>query len=501
MMMNSNETIRQLIEMSVKSGRNRQSRQSGLLHYCYQLRGEEPHLTIPLVENVLFALALLRSRYSENVIEAKGILERLLHFQNRQEGIAQGNFPVYLHAFPKCDDKFLGAHLAIPFYWMLNEFSHVLGSELKKRLETSFLDLLRYCLRIHRSEPAPYPIGVKIAAAAKAGGTLLLIKDLKQEGEALLESFRLHPDQTSWFSPASIAAILSALQAAYPSIKESPWNPFWLHLEQTWHHRTCSYIGPAFEVYQQDEEPQVTLYDLFLGYFSRVFSERALKDSVTHLEAALIRPSSDTLSIPPYPLKLEGNYGEAKWAFLQTEMFAYSFVEKGQHNDTRGEKGFHPLRIIWGNRQRVHTFVCQRKNGETIDFVPLSDGIDISFGIKSFIPSEEREKSKEITFYIDRNEGMNIDINGSSFTTFMLGEELQIKSGGALLSLAFHLEEGYGQFMGHLMMGNRPSHTNVENKQCFGAFDWQLFLRTVRRSDECRFKTAIRIKNMANAHS
>ncbi len=53
---------------------------------------------------MLFALALLRSRTTENILEAKAIVDNLLHFQLK-EGPSAGNFPKYLHEYPNCKQR------------------------------------------------------------------------------------------------------------------------------------------------------------------------------------------------------------------------------------------------------------------------------------------------------------------------------------------------------------------------------------------------------------
>jgi hypothetical protein len=116
-----------IVDLAVQAGRKRQSPQTGYVHYCYE--GVDRHDTIPILENFFFALALLRTRIAENVLEGKALLEKLLAFQ------AEGNFPVYLHEYPHCRDKKMGRRIYPALYWILNDFHSVLG-ELKPRLET-----------------------------------------------------------------------------------------------------------------------------------------------------------------------------------------------------------------------------------------------------------------------------------------------------------------------------------------------------------------------------
>ena len=112
-----------MIELALKAGRKRQSAVTGFVHL-----GD----TIPIVENVGFALALLSSRTTENFLEGKEILQRLLHFQAES-----GNFPIYLHQYPQCDDYATAGRLIAPFHWILHDFGKMLG-DLKPRLELAY---------------------------------------------------------------------------------------------------------------------------------------------------------------------------------------------------------------------------------------------------------------------------------------------------------------------------------------------------------------------------
>lgn len=488
------ENMRQLVDMAMSCARKRQSAQTGYIHYCHHLQDEEPHLPIPIVENFLFALALLRSRTIENVNEARTILDGLLHFQNQsEESMAAGNFPIYMHEYPICKDRFTGVQAAMAIFWILKQFHQVVGQDLKKRLEGSFVNLLAHALKTHSEKPAPYAIAIKIAALAKSGGILLLRQDFEAAGQRMLDQLHANRDPLSWYCPASLGAILSALAMVYPRLSESPWADFWKFLGETWHRHTCAYVGPAFKEWQYGEEPQVTLYDYFLGYFSGGFSERALQDSLVHLETTLIPAYEDVLATPHYPVRIEGSYGEVKWHLFHNKLLAYCFIEKSPEINPVNIKGFHPMRIVWGDRQRVHTFVCQGGNSKATEFAPVPNGVDIIFELSNAVEVEDREKSRETIFFIDIHEGLDMLISGQKATTFALGEEIMIRSGACGLLLTFHLQEGDGRFLGHRMLGNRQSQLNLKGKRRYHAYDWQIFMRTVQRSDLCVVKAELRI--------
>lgn len=490
------ESMRLLNDMAVNSGRRRQSPQTGYIHHCYHLQDEESHLTIPLVENFLFSLALLKTRTVENINEAKVILDRLLHFQNRENGgIASGNFPIYVHEYPICNDRFVGVQIGVAIYWILKQFSTVLGVELKKRLEESLIYLLQHALRTHTEKPASYPTAIKIACLSAAAGAFLQRQDFETEGKRQLESLCADSDRIEWCCPATMGTMLESLMMVYPRLSSSPWAAFWQHLNETWHRDTCTYVGPAMREWQDGEEPQITLYDLFMGYFQGEFSERLKRDSLVHLKGVVIPANDDLLGSLEYPLHVEWSNSNQKCYVYHDKSMAYCFVENNQEINPIHIKGYHPLRFVWGNRQRVHTFVCQGGNIKTLDCIRMPQGVDLIFELGDVVGVEDREKCRETIFFVDVHEGLEMLISGHKATTFSLGEEIVLRSGDFGLTMTFHLQEGDGRFLGHRMLGNRPSQLLTRGKQRYQAYDWQIFMRTVQRSDLCVVRASIKFEN------
>lgn len=488
------ENMRLLIDIAVQSGKKRQNKFTGYIHSCYEAGDEDNQAVIPIVENFLFTLALLRSRTIENINEAKVLLERLLHFQaHGSHSKYAGNLPVYIHEYPACNDRFTAVPVSLAVYWILKLFSQVLGSELKGRLIASFNNMLDYIVIAHADKPAPYQIALKIGTLCLAGGSFLHRTDLESTGKNMLDELHSHPDKMPWYCPATLGSMLSALMLLYPRLSESPWAAFWKHLENTWHRNLCCYIGPAFKEWQDGEEPQATLYDLFLGYFSGKFSARALKDSILHLEAALIPACEDIFQDAAYPHQLKCSLDNEAWYLYKDSLFAYCFIEKHPVINPAMIKGFHPVRIVWGSDERVHTFVCQGGNSKHIGFVNFPEGIDIIFDLDAIVDSEEREKNREIIFFIDAHEGLETLVSESMATTFSLGEELLFRSGMFELSMVFNIVEGEGKFLGHRMLGNRPSQLRLR-KQRYEAYDWQFFLRTIKRSEPCIVKVSLSLR-------
>ncbi len=481
---------RQLNDLALAAGRKRQSQQSGYLHLFYSVQDEEVHHTIPLVENVYFVLALFRSKTSEHMVEAKELLNRLLFFQDPVDG----NFPIYVHEYPQCKDRFLGVQILPVFYYILDEFHTILGQDLKQRLLLAASKLMYHTLKSYDEKKPSYALGFKLAAAAKCFGSYLKDSVLENRGEQLLQEYYAMGLQPAWFIPTSIADICIALQMVYKSIQESPWKDFWKHLSHTWHLPTGTYAGPGLKQYQQGEQPQPTLYDLFLGYFSQSYSERALKEAPYHLQAVLIRATEDTLPLIEYPFSLAGTVQESPWFIFQSEQFSYSLVNNLSSQNPATANAFHPFMLLWGDRQKVHTFVCQGGNFHSFNFSPQGHEIELIMKLASTYEVEDREKCRELAFYFDVEPDLKMAIHGESATTFNLSEEFVLTTPRIEIKLAISLIKGEGQFLGHLMKGNRTCQTQLKGENRYKAYDWQVFFRTLRRHHECLLKTNLHIR-------
>jgi hypothetical protein len=116
------------VDLALKAGRKRQSDITRFVHHCNE-QPEKSSEAIPTYENFCFALALLRSRIAENVLEAKSLLEKLLAFQ------VDHQFPVYLHEYPTCRYAGLGSKLYPVIFYILRDFHTILGDKLRLQLQ------------------------------------------------------------------------------------------------------------------------------------------------------------------------------------------------------------------------------------------------------------------------------------------------------------------------------------------------------------------------------
>lgn len=471
-----NELMRKMIDLAVSAGRKRQSPQTGYVHHHYH--DDEPHVTIPVAENTYFVLALFRTRTVENIEEAKTLLERLLHFQK------EGNFPIYLHEFPTCHNRYTGAQLLIPFYWITAHFNHILGNGLKSSLNQCVRQLLNFCLKAE----APPHISLKIAAAASAFGKLWGDEALASQGQARLATIDL--GSFTWTSPSQISDLLPALQLIAPSLQNSAWHPIWEWLETTWHRHLLAYVGPAALLWQQGKEPLATLYDLYMGLLSGAFSARALQDSIMHLQAAMIQPSEEKLPTVAYPRHFRD--------MVQHNTYAFAVVNQENEWPKAADRSFHRLLLCWGSPKQLHTLVCQ--GGNIVRCASQLSGtrieMECAFGTPQ--PEGEREKAREFAFYLDQDSLKKVTVGNLPATTFRLSDSPIIRSHAIALRFSFKPISGSGDFLGHIMPGNRPAQLACKGTNRYNAFDWQIFLRTLRRTDEYRIQTTLEIEEDPN---
>lgn len=101
------------------------SKQTGCLHYYHGAKNQQ-HDAIPLYENFLLVLVLLRTGEVDSVRKGRQLCERLLAFE------AKG-FPAYMHLFPQVDTRKTSRILFL-FALMLNKFSLGLGETLSGQL-------------------------------------------------------------------------------------------------------------------------------------------------------------------------------------------------------------------------------------------------------------------------------------------------------------------------------------------------------------------------------
>lgn len=118
------------LDLAVEIGRKKQSPRTGFLHFFPT--DDLATDTIPIYENFLFAFALFRQKTAEAVLEGKELIQRLLAFQTEE-----GNFPLYLHDYPRCWDHTLTLKIAPVLIYLLREFKPILGEAFATKVKAA----------------------------------------------------------------------------------------------------------------------------------------------------------------------------------------------------------------------------------------------------------------------------------------------------------------------------------------------------------------------------
>jgi hypothetical protein len=208
------------IELAIKAGRLRQSPATHFVHHSAE-KPDYSREVIPVYENFCFALALFRSKMAANALEGKSLLEKLFAFQT-----AEG-FPVYLHDYPRCHFRQLSQKLAPIAFFLLKDFSSILGEPLREKLQALA------ALLTPPSDP----------------------KSPEEWADFLIYTQIIKSDSSDLFG--------------------------------IWDFKSQCFMGPQK---QAQQEPAVTLLDLILGEWTGSYSLRALQDHPAHLQASLIYP-------------------------------------------------------------------------------------------------------------------------------------------------------------------------------------------------------------------
>jgi hypothetical protein len=347
-----------LTDLALAAGRKRRSLRTRFVH------DEE---TIPLYENFCFALALFRQRTADCITEGKELIEKLLPFQG-----ADGNFPVYLHDYPRCFDFHMGLRIAPILVYLLRLYGSVLG-ELKGKIEQA-LSLLkepekphwknryRACFNLPLLPLEPSPDWVERVITEQLTGQTHFI-------------LPYDPDLQIWMGPGMV---------------------------------------------QERGEPRPHPLEYVLA--GDPFSPRLLRDHLNQLLAAPLFPLTYTSEIPADP----------------------------------------SLRLFWQGSS-LHSLV-----GKGLVF-DLPENVEMG-----------RNDLFEAALYTDISPETTLWVEGKRATTFQLGDLITIETPSKTIQLRFQLTEGTGDFFGHIFRSNRPNQVAKET------YDWQIGLRTLRRSPQAQ---------------
>lgn len=401
-------------DLAFAAGRKRQSPRTGFVHHF--AADETAVDTIPLYENFCFVLALFRHKTAETVTEGKELVERLLAFQTQS-----GNFPVYLHDYPRCWDPLMSLKIASLLIVLLRHFAPVLGEALREKIERSLILLKRAAEQ--RREEKPYPPLWENRFLACIGKPLLPIDTTAFSAQ----------DWSDWLLTSQIANE----KGPFPI----PYHP---ELE--------AFIGPPPE--QERGEPHPFPIEWVLA--DAIASPRLLRDHFNQIHCG-----------PLFPVEIQR-------------------LALPSHSVYTDEEG--TFRLLWKGKQ-LHSLFAQASQ-----IVRKENQIELFFDLREEMKIQ-REDLFEAALFLDHSPETQIWIEGKRGTLFRLGETISIQTPSLSFDLKFELLQGEGDFCGHIFRSNRPTQTACKGPALYEAYDWQIGLRTLRRSSGCQVRLYFSFRN------
>lgn len=393
---------------------------------------------IAIYDNFLFCLALFRSKTHENLLEAKKLLERLLYFQQQFEEVASlGNYPLYISDYPFCNDHLQALRCLTVKIWIVREFSQVLGHELKTRLEASMQKLIQFLIKVNQEVKFPLWAKCKLASCASAMNLHCDMPDLSDRS-----------DLRTWGDASCLAEMIAAYQLA-PS---GAWAPFWHYLSSVWHEPSSQYVGPAYKLGYQHPH---------LLSAMKLFTGKLDKHQACPLFCALLTDANGLEKIT-YPSVTGGTTERFFWSSKQLPEYAYSTLCGRQSPESM--PGFFPYHLVTG----PHSLAIQAPLG----YSPS----ELAFEIAPEAFVDDKEKAKALVVSFNDHPDNQVLVAGCKATCFTLTEPLQITLGSLSFGLSFSVVSGDGQFVGHIVRGNRSGHC----QERYSATDVQIFLRALR---------------------
>lgn len=404
---------RKMVDLALNACKKRYSQQTEFIHFFAGDPLSVRQDTIPSLENFLYAYTLFRSKLVDNIQQAKSLIERLLSFE------VEGNFPYYLHEYPNRVDPCHSSQFLAPIFYILRDFSSVLGEELEQKLKCLANRIVNHL------------------------SALQITKSISSVAENRLLAFlgQFDPDLWNPKTPSEWADFCICSQMAGKPLTKAlaVWDP--IH---------SVYVGGCLERLQESLEPAVTLFDLFMGEVYRSFSSRALQSDLVHLKAGLIQ-SMDCLPM--------------------IERKKTSFTVLVEENKRQR------LTFYFGSSLETHSLTLEAKTGSFSITQKDVQRFVIEYTYEESIPSEE--DSVELAFYLSAHPSQEIYVNDAKATVFKSGESIFLKSPFLHVFLSFFMDQKDGQCLGHISKGNRSYQ---KSQKIYAAYDWKIGWRTLRRN-------------------
>lgn len=458
-----------------------QSQQTSLIHYYPSSYNRGSQETIAIKENVLFSLCLLRTKQVDAMKEGMEVLSRILHFQNLDQGtLSYGNFPLFLHHYPQCFDRYHGIHLLLAMWRIDSDFHFVLGKDLKQRLLSAMQRMVEYFYCLLDQKDPRFDQLVLLLAILWRLLSIFPNQDrscfLKKKWDSL-DHWKDHIEDFLSDRLGNIFLALSILPKSWSSCEN--WKEFWRDILVSWDVEKGLFLGPHYRKKQTHTQG--------LPSFSDYFLENLFGKTYPHLR----QPCPAHRFMPLiYPLHLPVDKRFAKTSFLCPWTIQ-------MHEKMRCMYFKDPLASYAKSCLYPLSLHGQGSSFQTLHFKqdPYLKGISShAKGVDLYLELCHKQCLEPppdhlAVFYYNRREGACIKVGGVLATCFNVEDVLQLLGKGFDVSLSCEVIAGQGSLKGHIMPSNRP---NQWEKDVYVAHDWMIFLRCIGLSEDLMLKISLR---------
>lgn len=294
------DQTKSFIKNAVNIGRKRQSPVTGFIHYTFEDASLDH--TIPLYENIVFALALCRTNQADHILEARDLLLKLFPYFEKP-----GAFGIYLHEWPEIRKPAANVRFLFPLLHIQREYSHVMGEEARDKLKYMLDHLSSYLDQID--------LPPLMSFQKQVFNAVYFQKPMPAIDRELFQS-------TRDYSELIVIAPFITQLIEWPRLEELD----------------------VFAGAYVHELKRTTLYDLYFG-------QRAREDEITPLHGALIYPFESKSYLPARV---------NEWQNILDEKTLFTFLTEYEPKEGRISPGHHLFHI----KTMQNALVCQASHAK-----------------------------------------------------------------------------------------------------------------------------------------
>ncbi|MBM3207647.1 MAG: hypothetical protein FJZ57_03460 [Chlamydiae bacterium] len=399
-----NDTRRKIVDRLLEVAKKRTSPQTGYVHLFYDNPDSVHQDTIPVLENMYYALGLFHTRMSDSILEARSIIDKILSFE------VGGNFPIYLHDYPHCKDRSTSIYMLPVIHYLVKDYRSVLGDSLYGKLQELSDRILIHAKKMHETKRLPFSSFVR---------------------------WQGFTHQLEKMEPKSVVEWGEYLLAIHMS------NPSWQEEEVkrafSYYNIECRlFLDTESPIMQDGFAPRATFFDLLVALQTGNYSKAILSNEKLIFLSALAHPFPD----------------------IDVE----SVLDKRQQVSLWQKHTKQPFMLFWTEDDNLRSLAIECK-GE-IYSIKEEEG-SIEFAVNYPLDLPEEETNAEFAIYVDGAIKTSLIVDQNRASTFSLHDVIELHTPSKILKISFHPQDEGGMFFGHLSRCNRPYQVKKDVFQAY----------------------------------